>query len=54
MDKRDPLVAEQGLESFKIRERDRRYLDGYQTKPEELDWAEASIKLLSKQLPKEK
>ena len=47
-------ACKQRLKSFKERELDRRYMEGYRKKPEELDWAEASVRLLSKRLPKEK
>jgi len=33
---------------------DRLYIEGHQSRPENLDWAESSAKLLSKRLPKEK
>ena len=36
------------------KELDRLYVEGYRQRPEELEWAEASVKLLSKRLPKEK
>lgn len=47
-------ACKQRLKSFETKELDRRYMDGYRKKPEELDWAEASAGLLSKRLPKEK
>lgn len=47
-------ACKQRLKSFEARELDRQYLDGYRKKPEEPDWAEASVRLLSKRLPKEK
>jgi hypothetical protein len=47
-------ACKQRLKSFEAKELDRRYVEGYRRKPEELDWAEASVKLLSKRLPKEK
>ena len=47
-------ACKQRLKSLQAKELDRRYLEGYQKKPEGLDWAEASVKLLSKRLPKEK
>jgi len=47
-------ACKQRLKSFEERELDRRYMEGYRKKPEELDWAEGSVKLLSKRLPKEK
>ena len=42
------------LKSLRAKELDRLYVKGYRKKPEELDWAEASVKLLSRRLPKEK
>ena len=36
------------------KELDRLYIEGHQSHPEDLDWAESSAKLLSKRLPKEK
>jgi metal-responsive CopG/Arc/MetJ family transcriptional regulator len=47
-------ACKQRLKSLETRELDRRYMEGYRKKPEELDWAETSAKLLSKRLPKEK
>jgi metal-responsive CopG/Arc/MetJ family transcriptional regulator len=47
-------ACKQRLKSLQAKELDRRYLEGYRKKPEELDWAEASVKLLSKRMPKEK
>ena len=45
-------ACKQRLKSLQAKELDRRYLEGYRKKPEELDWAEASVRLLSKRLPK--
>lgn len=47
-------ACKQRLKSLHAKELDRRYVEGYRKKPEELDWAETSVKLLSKRLPKEK
>jgi metal-responsive CopG/Arc/MetJ family transcriptional regulator len=47
-------ACKQRLKGLKAKELDRRYMEGYRKKPEELDWAETSVKLLSKRLPKEK
>jgi len=47
-------ACKQRLRSLEIKELDQRYVEGYRKKPEELDWAEASVKLLSTRLPKEK
>jgi predicted transcriptional regulator len=47
-------ACKQRLKSFEAKELDRRYMEGYRRKPEQLDWAEASASLLSKRLPKEK
>jgi hypothetical protein len=42
------------LKTSAAKERDRLYMEGHQRRPEDLDWAENSAKLLSKRLPKEK
>ncbi|HEY3302912.1 MAG TPA: hypothetical protein VGL70_05175 [Candidatus Binatia bacterium] len=47
-------ACKQRLKNFEAKELDRRYMDGYRKKPEELDWAETSVRLLAKRLPKEK
>lgn len=47
-------ACKQRLKRFEAEELDRRYMDGYRRKPERVDWAEASVRLLSKRLPKEK
>lgn len=47
-------ACKQRLKSLEAEELDRLYVEGYRTSPEELDWAEASARLLSKRLPKEK
>ena len=47
-------ACKQRLKNFEVEELDRRYMDGYRKKPEEADWAQASVKLLAKRLPKEK
>lgn len=47
-------ACKQRLKSLHAKELDRMYMEGYRKRPEELDWAEASVKLLSKRLPKEK
>lgn len=47
-------ACKQRLKSLHAKELDRQYVEGYRKKPEELDWAETSVKLLSKRLPKEK
>jgi hypothetical protein len=49
-----PEACKQRLKSLRAKELDRQYTEGYRKQPEELDWAEASVKLLSKRLPKEK
>ena len=46
-------ACKQRLRSLQVAELDRQYVDGYRKRPEELDWAEASVRLLSKRLPKE-
>ena len=47
-------ACKQRLKSLRAKELDRLYTEGYRKKPEEPDWAEASVKLLSERLPKEK
>lgn len=47
-------ACKQRLKSLETKELDRRYMEGYRKKPEELDWAETSAKLLAKRLAKEK
>ena len=47
-------ACQQRLKSLRAKELDRLYIDGHQSHPEDLDWAESSAKLLSKRLPKEK
>jgi len=46
-------ACKQRLMSLRTQELDRLYSEGYQKKPEETGWAEASAKLLAKRLPKE-
>ena len=43
-------ACKQRLKSLETKELDHRYVEGYRKKPEELDWAEASARLLSKLL----
>jgi metal-responsive CopG/Arc/MetJ family transcriptional regulator len=47
-------ACKQRLKNFETEELDRRYMAGYRKKPEGTDWAQASVRLLSKRLPKEK
>jgi hypothetical protein len=47
-------ACQQRLKSLHAKELDRLYIEGHQSRPENLDWAKSSAKLLSKQLPKEK
>ena len=47
-------ACQQRLKSLHAKELDRSYIEGHQSHPESLDWAESSAKLLSKRLPKEK
>jgi hypothetical protein len=47
-------ACQQRLKSLHAKELDRLYIEGHQSHPEDLDWAENSAKLLSKRLPKEK
>jgi len=47
-------ACKQRLKSLYAKELDRLYAEGYRKRPEEMDWAKASVKLLSKRLPREK
>ena len=47
-------ACQQRLKSLHAEELDRLYIEGHQSHPENLDWAESSAKLLAKRLPKEK
>lgn len=47
-------ACQQRLKSLQAKEWDRLYMEGHRSRPEDLDWAESSAKLLSKRLPKEK
>jgi len=47
-------ACQQRLKSLRAKELDRVYMEGHRRQPEDLDWAESSINLLSKRLPKEK
>jgi hypothetical protein len=47
-------ACQQRLKSLHAKELDRLYIEGHRSRPENLDWAESSVKLLSKRLPKEK
>jgi hypothetical protein len=47
-------ACQQRLKSLHDKELDRLYIEGHQRRPENIDWAESSAKLLSKRLPKEK
>jgi hypothetical protein len=47
-------ACQQRLKSLHAKELDRLYIEGHRSRPENLDWAESSAKLLSKRLPKEK
>jgi hypothetical protein len=47
-------ACQQRLKSLRAKELDRLYIEGHQSRPENLDWAESSAKLLSKRLPREK
>ena len=47
-------ACQQRLKSLHAKDLDRLYIEGHQSHPEDLDWAESSAKLLSKRLPKEK
>lgn len=45
-------ACKQRLKNLRVKELDRSYVAGYRRRPEDLDWAESSAKLLSKRLPK--
>jgi metal-responsive CopG/Arc/MetJ family transcriptional regulator len=47
-------ACQQRLKTLQKNELDRLYIEGHQSHPENLDWAESSAKLLAKRLPKEK
>ena len=47
-------ACQQRLKSLQAKELDRLYMEGHRSQPEDLDWAESSVQLLSKRLPKEK
>jgi hypothetical protein len=47
-------ACEQRLKTMQAKELDRLYMEGHRRHPEDLEWAESSVKLLSKRLPKEK
>ena len=47
-------ACKQRLKSLQAKELDRLYVEGYRKQPEDVDWAQTSVKLLSKRLPKEK
>ena len=47
-------ACKQRLKSLEVEKLDRRYVAGYKKKPEDLKWAKASARLLSKRLLKEK
>jgi hypothetical protein len=47
-------ACKQRLKSLHAKKLDRFYAEGYRKKPEDLHWAGASVKLLSKRLSKEK
>jgi hypothetical protein len=47
-------ACQQRLKSLRAKELDRLYIEGHKSRPENLDWAQSSAKLLSKRLPKEK
>ena len=47
-------ACQQRLKSLHAKELDQLYIEGHQKRPENLDWAKSSAKLLSKRLPKEK
>jgi hypothetical protein len=47
-------ACQQRLKSLHAKELDRLYIEGHQSRPASLDWAQSSAKLLSKLLRKEK
>ena len=47
-------ACQQRLKSLQAKDLDRLYSEGHENRPENLDWAETSAKLLSKRLSKEK
>jgi hypothetical protein len=47
-------ACQQRLKSLQVKELDRLYMEGHRNQPEDLDWAESAVRLLSKRLPKEK
>ncbi|MBI1997882.1 MAG: hypothetical protein HYU31_12705 [Deltaproteobacteria bacterium] len=47
-------ACQQRLKSLQVKELDRIYIEGHRRQPEDLSWAESSVRLLSKRLPKEK
>jgi hypothetical protein len=47
-------ACQQRLKSLQVKELDRVYIEGHRSQPEDLSWAESSVRLLSKRLPKEK
>lgn len=46
-------ACKQRLKSLEVEKLDRRYVVGYQRKPEGLEWTKASAGLLAKRLPEE-
>jgi hypothetical protein len=46
-------VPKQDRKSLRAKELNRLYSEGYRKKPDEPDWPEASVKLLTERLPKE-
>lgn len=47
-------ACEQRLKTMQAKELDRLYMEGHRRHPEDLEWAESSVKLLSERLPREK
>ena len=47
-------ACQQRLKNLRSKELDRVYMEGHRRQPEDLGWAESSVKLLAKRLPKEK
>jgi hypothetical protein len=47
-------ACKQRLKSLEVKELDRLYAEGYRKKPEDLKWAEGSVKLAARRLTREK
>jgi metal-responsive CopG/Arc/MetJ family transcriptional regulator len=47
-------ACQERLKSLHAKELDRAYMEGHKNQPEDTRWAESSVKLLARRLPKEK